>query len=145
MADVDALVAELGAKEDGNFRLFGYVGEVNASVETLRGRMCEVSAEVERWHGANAAKDSNLSRSLQVSWGPELLRAAQLWLGESRGACNKAVMQAPAILLRQTRPEQPWSCGVMYEGTDFAQHCGHAGNPQGSHPHKRRLPSCPER
>ncbi|CAL8464519.1 g4054 [Coccomyxa elongata] len=64
-ADVDALVAELGAKEDGNFRLFGYVGEVNASVEALCGRMREVSAELERWNGANAAKDSDLSRSLQ--------------------------------------------------------------------------------
>lgn len=37
-ASVDALVADLSAREDSNFRLFGYVGEVNADTEILQER-----------------------------------------------------------------------------------------------------------
>lgn len=65
-AGVDELVAELSAKEDGSFRLFGYVGGVNSGVENLRGRMREVSAELERWQSSNAAQDSEHTRALQV-------------------------------------------------------------------------------
>jgi hypothetical protein len=36
---VDALVAQLSAQEDGNFRLFNYVAEVNADAEELAARM----------------------------------------------------------------------------------------------------------
>lgn len=65
-AGVDALVAELSAKEDGNFRLFGYVGQVNAAIEQLRARMREVAAELERWQSSNAAQDTEHARALQV-------------------------------------------------------------------------------
>ena len=116
---MDALVAELGAKEDGNFRMFGYVGEVNASVEALRGKMRDVSAELERWQGANAAQDSDLCRRMQVSgsmgpWGE----------GWGYGLHATLVMQASAKLSRQSRlgsgdPEQLWA----EEGESWGLEC----------------------
>jgi hypothetical protein len=63
---VDALVAEMSSKEDSNFRLFGYVGEVNAEVEKLQARMQEVQADIDRWQGISAAQDAERARKLQV-------------------------------------------------------------------------------
>lgn len=103
-ADVDALVAELGAKEDGNFRLFGYVGEVNASVEALRGKMREVSAELERWQGANAAQDSDMSRRLEVCGAltPKMRQTLGVWIERDTapaGTCRRVRADEPSLVL----------------------------------------------
>ena len=43
---MDALVADLSARKDSNFRLFGYVGEVNADTEILQERQRSLQVDL---------------------------------------------------------------------------------------------------
>ena len=63
---MDVLVADLNAKEDSNFRLFGYVGQVNAEVEGLHARMRTIAAEIDKYQAANEAQDTEQQLELQV-------------------------------------------------------------------------------
>jgi hypothetical protein len=55
---MDALAAALVAGEDANFRLFGYVGAVNAEVDALEGAAGELRAEVAATSDAAAAAEA---------------------------------------------------------------------------------------
>ncbi len=57
-ADMDALAAALVAGEDANFRLFGYVGAVNAEVDALEAAAGELRAEVAAAGDAAAAAEA---------------------------------------------------------------------------------------
>ena len=64
---VDALVAVMTAKEDGNFRLFSYVGDINSEAEKLQGHADDVQKELDRYQAAADAQDSERQTKLQVS------------------------------------------------------------------------------
>ncbi|EIE19202.1 hypothetical protein COCSUDRAFT_59686 [Coccomyxa subellipsoidea C-169] len=98
-AGVDALVVELSAKEDGNFRLFGYVGQVNAAIEQLRAHMREVAAELERWQSSNAAQDTEHARAVQALQErlEEAEAAAAAWEAREAAADGRAAALAEAV------------------------------------------------
>jgi hypothetical protein len=68
---VDALVAAMHAKEDANFRLFAYVGDVNSEAEKLQAQAHEVQKEVGRYQTAADAQEAERQAKLQVI-GPPL-------------------------------------------------------------------------
>jgi len=63
---VDALVAAMNAKEDSNFRLFSYVGDVNSEAEKLQAQTAEVQKEVDRYQAAADAQEAERQAKLQV-------------------------------------------------------------------------------
>jgi len=65
-ADVDALAAAMVAGEDTNFRLFGYVGAVNAEVDTLEAAAADLRAEVAAAADAAAAAETSRRAATQV-------------------------------------------------------------------------------
>ena len=64
---VDALVAVMNAKEDSNFRLFSYVGDINSEAEKLQAHADDVQKELDRYQAAADAQDSERQAKLQVS------------------------------------------------------------------------------
>ena len=67
---VDALVAAMNAKEDANFRLFAYVGDVNSEAEKLQAQAQEVQKEVDRYQAAADAQETEGQAKLQVEAPP---------------------------------------------------------------------------
>ena len=63
---VDALVAAMNAKEDSNFRLFSYVGDVNSEAEKVQARAQEVQREIDRYQAAADAQEADRQAKLQV-------------------------------------------------------------------------------
>jgi len=70
---VDALVAAMNAKEDSNFRLFSYVGDVNSEAEKLQAQTAEVQKEVDRYQAAADAQEAERQAKLQVICSPCLI------------------------------------------------------------------------
>ena len=68
---MDALVTAMHAKEDANFRLFAYVGDVNSEAEKLQAQAHEVQKEVDRYQAAAGAQEAERQAKLQVI-GPPL-------------------------------------------------------------------------
>ncbi len=64
---MDALVAAMNAKEDSNFRLFSYVGDVNSEAEKLQAHADDVQRELDRYQAAADAQDSERQAKLQVT------------------------------------------------------------------------------
>ena len=67
---MDALVAAMTAKEDSNFRLFSYVGDVNSEAEKLQAHADEVQKELDRYQAATDAQDAERQAKLQVTSRP---------------------------------------------------------------------------
>lgn len=65
-AGVDALAATMGEREDGNFRLFGYVGDVNSAAEKLQAQAGDVQRELDRYQAASDAQEAERQAKLQV-------------------------------------------------------------------------------
>ena len=63
---VDALVAAMNAKEDSNFRLFSYVGDVNSEAEKVQARAQEVQGEIDRYQAAADAQEAERQAKLRV-------------------------------------------------------------------------------
>ena len=63
---MDALVTAMNAKEDANFRLFAYVGDVNSEAEKLQAQAQEVQKEVDRYQAAADAQETERQGKLQV-------------------------------------------------------------------------------
>ncbi|CAL5220665.1 g2711 [Coccomyxa viridis] len=63
---VDALVAVMNAKEDSNFRLFSYVGDINSEAEKLQAHADDVQKELDRYQAAADAQDSERQAKLQA-------------------------------------------------------------------------------
>ena len=63
---VDALVTAMNAKEDSNFRLFAYVGDVNAEAEKVQAQAQEVQREIDRYQAAADAQEAERQAKLQV-------------------------------------------------------------------------------
>ncbi|CAK0783412.1 hypothetical protein CVIRNUC_006611 [Coccomyxa viridis] len=63
---VDALVAAMNAKEDSNFRLFSYVGDVNSEAEKVQARAQEVQQEIDRYQAAADAQEAERQAKLQA-------------------------------------------------------------------------------
>ena len=63
---VDALVAAMNAKEDSNFRLFSYVGDVNSEAEKIQAQAQEVQREIDRYQSAADAQEAERQAKLQV-------------------------------------------------------------------------------
>ena len=64
---VEALVAAMHAKEDSNFRLFGYVGDINSEAEKLQAHADDVQKELDRYQAAADAQDAERQSKLQVA------------------------------------------------------------------------------
>ena len=63
---MDALVAAMNAKEDSNFRLFSYVGDVNSEAEKVQAQAQEVQREIDRYQAAADAQEAERQAELQV-------------------------------------------------------------------------------
>ena len=57
----------MNAKEDSNFRLFSYVGEINSEAEKLQAHEDDVQRELDRYQAAADAQDSERQAKLQVT------------------------------------------------------------------------------
>ena len=95
---MDALVAAMTAKEDSNFRLFSYVGDINSEAEKLQAHEDDVQKELDRYQAAADAQDSERQAKLQVTYkhppsiGTPLQGQKTVWL------CTRAVPVGTAHL-----------------------------------------------
>ena len=67
-ASVDALVAQLSSKEDANFRLFGYVAEVNAQAEELLQAGRELQASARRAGHLASCAGFSITKEGRMHW-----------------------------------------------------------------------------
>ncbi len=113
-ADMDALAAALVAGEDANFRLFGYVGAVNAEVDALEAAAGELRAEVaaagDAAAAAEAARQAAARARPRPCAGPSPVGGAQ-GARMSRSACPDA--SARAGLPPRTCRYAHGSCGLQ--------------------------------
>ncbi len=72
----------MNAKEDTNFRLFAYVGDVNSEAENLQEQAQQVQREVDRYQAAADAQEAERQAKLQVKalHSPELNKQHALGL-----------------------------------------------------------------
>lgn len=60
-------MAVMHAKEDSNFRLFSYVGDINGEAEKLQAHADAVQKELDRYQAAADAQDAEHQSKLQVA------------------------------------------------------------------------------
>ena len=63
---MDALVAAVNAKEDSNFRLFSYVGDMNSEAEKVQAQAQEVQRDIDQYQAAANAQEAERQAKLLV-------------------------------------------------------------------------------